>query len=119
MLIWNRELWLIDHGAALYFHHSWSDPQKYAKSPFALIKDHVLLPQAGLLPEIDVEFRSLLTEEKIRNIVNALPAEWLQWPETDENAEEIKETYIQFLLSRLKHSEIFIKEAQDARKAVI
>lgn len=48
MLIWHKELWLIDHGASLYFHHSFQDPEGHAKSPFALIKDHVLLPQASL-----------------------------------------------------------------------
>src|SRR5690554_6199837 len=49
MLIWHKELWLIDHGAAFYFHHSWKDIDRHAKSPFALIKDHVLLPEATLL----------------------------------------------------------------------
>ena len=119
MLIWNRELWLIDHGAALYFHHSWNDPEKYAKSPFSLVKDHVLLPQAARLEEVNGEMKSLLTEEIIRQIVDALPEEWLEWPQADESAEEIKEVYTRFLSSRLEHSEIFLKEAQNARKAVI
>jgi hypothetical protein len=50
MLIY-KELWLIDHGASLYFHHSWTNWEKHAQSPFALIKDHVLLPQASMLQE--------------------------------------------------------------------
>ncbi|MCF4101165.1 aminotransferase class I and II [Gillisia sp. M10.2A] len=119
MLIWHKELWLIDHGAAFYFHHSWVNREKHAKSPFTLIKDHVLLPQATLLQEVDAECKALLTEEKIREIVNLLPQEWLTWEDIDETPEEIKEAYIQFLLIRLEHSEIFIKEAQDARKALI
>lgn len=119
MLIWHRELWLIDHGAAFYFHHSWTNIEKHAKSPFNLIKDHVLLPQATLLKEVDEEFRLLLTEEKIREIIEHLPEEWLEWKETDDSPEEIREAYIQFLLVRLSHSEIFIKEAQNARQALI
>lgn len=119
MLIWNRELWLIDHGAAFYFHHSWSNREKHARSPFSLIKDHVLLPQAGRLQEVDDEFRKILSEEKLRQIVNAIPEDWLYWRETEESPEEIKEAYIEFLLTRLAHSEIFIKEAQDARQKLI
>ena len=57
MLIWHKELWLIDHGACLYFHHSWDNWEQHAKSPFSLIKDHVLLPQASLLAEVDLEFK--------------------------------------------------------------
>lgn len=119
MLIWNREVWLIDHGASFYFHHSWTNREKHAKSPFSLIKDHVLLPQASLLKEVDVEFRSILTEEKIRAVVNTIPNDWLQWRETLESEEEIREAYIQFLLTRLNNSEIFIKEAQNARQTLI
>ncbi len=57
MLIWNKQLWLIDHGACLYFHHSWTNWETNAKSSFALIKDHVLLPQATLLEEVNTEFK--------------------------------------------------------------
>ncbi|GHA37663.1 hypothetical protein GCM10007103_18890 [Salinimicrobium marinum] len=119
MLIWHKKLWLIDHGASFYFHHSWTNREKHAKSPFALIKDHVLLPQASLLTEVDTEFKKILTGEKIRGIIEAIPEDWLHWQETDDKPEEIKEAYIQFLLVRLEHSEIFIKEAQNARQALI
>lgn len=119
MLIWNKELWLIDHGASFYFHHSWTNREKHAKSPFSLIKDHVLLPQASLLDEVDKEFKEVLTKEKIHNIVNTIPDDWLQWREVLDSEEEIKAAYIEFLLTRLNHSEIFIKEAQDARQTLI
>jgi hypothetical protein len=119
MLIWHKELWLIDHGACLYFHHSWVTWETHAKSPFTLIKDHVLLPQATLLEEVNLEFKKLLTEEKIRAIVALIPDEWLKWEGTDETPEEIREVYAQFLLIRLNHSEIFTKEAQHAREALI
>ncbi len=119
MLMWHKELWLIDHGASFYFHHSWTNMEKQAKTPFAFIKDHVLLPQASELEEADRISKTLLSEEKIREIVNLIPAEWLDWEGYDENEEQIKETYIQFLLVRLANSEIFLKEAQNAREALI
>ncbi len=119
MLIWHKELWLIDHGACLYFHHSWTTWETHAKSPFALIKDHVLLPQATLLEETNNEFNQLLTEEKLRNIVALIPDEWLNWEGMNETLEALRDVYLQFLLIRLNHSEIFTKEAQNARKALI
>ncbi|MDR7211986.1 HipA family kinase [Flavobacterium piscis] len=115
MLIWHKELWLIDHGACLYFHHSWNNWEQHAKSPFALIKDHVLLPQASLLKEVDTEFKTLLTNEILEKIVNTIPLEWLQWEDTDETPEGLRNVYLQFLQTRLNHSEIFVNQAQNAR----
>jgi len=119
MLMWNRELWLIDHGASFYFHHSWTNREKHAQSPFSLIKDHVLLPQASELRKTDEESKKLLTEEKLREIISNLPEDWLNWEGSDESPEEIREAYLQFLLLRLEHSEIFINEAHNARQALI
>ncbi|MFV5689676.1 HipA family kinase [Flavobacterium sp. ZT3R25] len=119
MLIWHKELWLIDHGASLYFHHSWTNWKTHAQSPFALIKDHVLLPQASLLKETDAIFKKILTEEVLESIVNLIPIEWLQWEDTDETPETLREVYFQFLSIRLNHSEIFINEAQNARETLI
>ena len=115
MLIWHKELWLIDHGACLYFHHSWNNWEQHAKSPFALIKDHVLLPQATLLKEVDTEFKTLLTHEILEDIVNTIPLEWLQWEDTDETPEALRNVYLQFLQTRLNNSEIFVNQAQNAR----
>ncbi|MFQ6603538.1 HipA family kinase [Flavobacterium sp. C3NV] len=115
MLIWHKELWLIDHGACLYFHHSWNNWEQHAKSPFALIKDHVLLPQASLLKEVDAEYKALLTPEILVDIVNTIPEEWLQWEDTDETPEALRNVYLQFLQTRLNNSEIFVNQAQNAR----
>jgi len=119
MLIWHKELWLIDHGACLYFHHSFTEWINHSKSPFALIKDHVLLPKASEITAVDAAFKNILTEEKIREIVALIPNDWLQWEETEETPEEIRQVYFNFLKSRLDHSEIFIKEAENARKTLI
>ena len=119
MLIWHKELWLIDHGASLYFHHSWTNWKNHAQSPFALIKDHVLLPQALLLKETDAIFKEILTDQVLQSIVNLIPEEWLHWEDTEETPEAIREVYFQFLSIRLNHSEIFINEAQNARETLI
>lgn len=119
MLTWHKELWLIDHGATLYFHHSWTDWKKHALSPFTLIKDHVLLPYANDLNSVDIEFKKILSDDVIKEIVNSIPAEWLDWSSDDETIDDIRQTYIQFLIVRRDNSEIFIKQAQDARKTLI
>lgn len=119
MLIWHKELWLIDHGASLYFHHSWNTWEKHAKSPFTLIKDHVLLPQASKLIETDLAFKKLLTKEILQDIVDYIPEDWLQWEDSEQTPEEIRDVYFQFLWTRLNHSEIFINEAQNAREKLI
>ena len=119
MLMWHKELWLIDHGACLYFHHSWNNWEKHAISPFTLIKDHVLLPQASVLNEVDVAFKTILSPAVLQSIVDLIPEEWLIWEDSEETPEALRKVYLQFLLIRLNHSEIFINEAQNARKTLI
>ena len=77
MLTWYRELWLIDHGAALYFHHAWDNWEEQAIRPFTPVKDHVLLPWASELEKIDEIFRDILTPGRIHDIVSLIPDEWL------------------------------------------
>ena len=119
MLMWHKELWLIDHGAALYFHHSWENWQKQAVNPFLRIKDHVLLPYASQLEEADNRFKQILTEEKLQEITDAIPDDWLTWAEEGETIQDLREVYFHFLKERVHHSELFVKEAQNARKALI
>ncbi len=117
MLWWNKQLWLIDHGAALYFHHSWQDWEQ-PQRPFPKIKDHVLLPLASELSKVDTTFRSILTPEKVHSIVLLIPDEWL----TDrafETADEHRNAYAQFLNTRLQNADFFVNEAQHARRSII
>ena len=93
--------------------------QKQALVPFVQIKDHVLLPFADRLEEVDIEFRQILTSDKIREIVNAIPDDWLNWTEGTETPQALRDIYIRFLEERMKHSETFVNEAQNARKALI
>jgi len=117
MLWWHKELWLIDHGAALYFHHSWDNWQEQASSPFSLVKDHVLLPMASQLQDVNERFRPMLSSEKIRSIVSLIPDEWLAEP-GDETASR-REVYARFLEIRLSNSDNFVKQAQHARASLI
>ncbi len=66
MLLWHKELWLIDHGASLYFHHSWQHWEEQALKPFTHVKDHVLLPRAAALAATDAAFRSVLRQSAYR-----------------------------------------------------
>ena len=119
MLMWHKELWLIDHGASLYFHHSWQNWAEQSKRPFVQVKDHVLLPQATEIEAVDVEFRQLLTPERIQSIVSVVPDDWLMDDSTTESADERREVYFQFLATRVATSETFVKYAIDARKALV
>ena len=116
MLCWHRELWMIDHGASLYFHHGPTDWSEQAFRPFNLIKDHVLLMQASDLEEADTKAKSFLTEKKIREIVAYLPDDWLS---DDLPKEEQRARYANYFLTRLANSHVFLNEARDARAARI
>jgi hypothetical protein len=119
MLIWYRELWLIDHGSCLYFHYNWDGWEKKATGPFPYIKDHVLLSQATQLEEADTICRELITADKIREIVQMIPDDWLRWESQAETPEQLRSVYFSFLNQRLGYSKQFIKEAQDAAETLI
>ena len=119
MLMWHKELWLIDHGASLFFHHSWVNWRKHALSPFTQIKEHALLAEASELEEADRICKEILTDEKLREIVELIPDDWLHWRDKEETPQDIRDIYFQFLTERIHHSEIFVKEAEDARKTLI
>jgi len=118
MLWWNKEIWLIDHGATLYFHHSWND-WKDADKPFPFVKDHALLFKASMLEEADLQYRSMLTGEDIREIVSLIPDEWLDNNSPFHSNDEHRKAYIHFLDSRLTNSQFFVKEAQHARTLLV
>lgn len=119
MLLWHKELWLIDHGAALYFHHSWQNWEEQAIKPFSLVKDHVLLPWASELESVNKEFSKLLNPEKIASVINLIPDDWLEGETSFDSKTAHREAYKNFLTNRLAHSDIFLKEAQHAREILI
>jgi len=119
MLVWHKEIWLIDHGASLYFHHSWENMPKQAASPFPFIRNHALLPRAAMLWEAHEKMTAMLHEAILAEIVSQIPGDWLKWPGTDQTPEQIRETYLRFLAERKRYSETFTKEAQNARQELI
>jgi hypothetical protein len=113
LLLWHRRLWLIDHGAALYFHHAWEGDLGIATRPFAPIKDHVLLPQAGRLAEVDAELAARLTPERLRAIFAEVPAPWLDADAAV--AAQRREQYLAYFCARLAAPRAFVAEALRAR----
>lgn len=113
LLLWHKRLWLIDHGAALYFHHNWTDPLQQARWPFAAIRGHVLLPFAGALKAAHESLRSRLTSAQIEHIVALVPDEWLA--ATPLPPAEQRGIYVEYLRERLAAADIFLEEAVRAR----
>lgn len=118
MLMWKKELWLIDHGSCLYYHYSREGWEKKATGPFPYIKDHVLLPQATQLDEAGKICQELINERKIRDIIQLIPDEWLKW-DSGEIPEQLRAVYFTFLNERLNYSKQFVKEAQNAAKTLL
>lgn len=113
MLMWNKELWLIDYGASLFFHHGSSNWHELASKPFSQIKDHVLLQQASQLDKANVFCKNILTPATVQAIVELIPDEWLVgvYPTPQEH----RAAYADYVNTRITHSHVFVKEAQDAR----
>jgi hypothetical protein len=114
LLVWHRKVWLIDHGAALYFHHDWNGFLDRARQPFTMIKDHVLLPFADRLAAIDAVLSERLTIPIIQNIVARIPDAWLDdasFPTVDLH----RQAYIDYLARRLAAPRAFVEEAIRAR----
>jgi hypothetical protein len=109
MLYWHRSLYLIDHGAALYFHHNWESLDTMAHTPFAAIRDHVLLPIASRITEADRELRPLLGEAVFSTLADQVPDSWLTGSDAN------REGYVNYLRARLDSAPIFVEEAQRAR----
>ena len=117
MLMWHGKLWLIDHGAALYFHHDWRDFIDRATNAFALIKNHVLLPFASALPAADAWMTQQLTPERIDAIVQLIPDAWLADEPSFTRPTQHREAYLQYLTRRLVAPRAFFEEAARARSA--
>jgi len=107
LLWWHRRLWLIDHGAALYWHHSPGVPAADPQTPFAQIADHVLLPYASSVADADARLAPLATEELLERVVAGVPDVWLDG--------EDRGMYVEYLTRRLASPRRFAEEAERAR----
>ncbi len=119
MLMWHKQLYLIDHGAALYFHHSWSNYGQRSSEPFTMIRDHVLLAWADGLPEADARMKRVLSADLIAEVVAAVPDDWLQGDSPFADRRQMRQAYVDYLTARLQTSHIFVEEAMRARSVSV
>ncbi|MEN9938272.1 MAG: hypothetical protein RLZZ387_4851 [Chloroflexota bacterium] len=115
LLLWHRNLWLIDHGAALYVHHTWANYEQRARLPFAAIKDHILLPAAGDIRAADEALAPLVTPALVEAVLAAVPDEWLVLDSPFTTPPEHRAAYAAYLLDRLAAPRAFVEEAANAR----
>lgn len=121
LLVWHRKLWLIDHGASLYFHHNWpakGEPslEAVARRPFAAARDHVLLPFASALNEADAALAPRLTEETLEGIVALIPDRWLAAETGFEDPEAVRSAYVSYLTTRLQEPRVWAHALDEARR---
>ncbi len=107
LLLWHRQLYLIDHGASLYFQHDWPAGLGKSRAPFAPLRDHVLLPFAGDLAAVDAALSARLGEDVLTAIVDQVPDAWLPAP-----AEESRASFVRFLRERLEAPRPFLEAAR-------
>ena len=109
LLWWHKQMYFIDHGASLFFHHNWQVIEQMAIKPFYGIKDHILLPWAARIREVDADLRARLTQEKLEAIVRLVPPSWM--PEEDGPSYD---GYSLYFRERLAKSN-FVEEAARVR----
>ena len=115
LLTWHGHLWLIDHGASLYFHHAWRGWQDASKRPFTAARDHVLLPFAGDIRDADARLSSRLTRDVLREIVDLVPGEWLLEEPGFADAAAVRAAYVEFLTGRLEGPRGWVLALEEAR----
>lgn len=118
ILLWHDNLWLIDHGAAIYPHHRWQEPAVQGRRSFAAIKDHVLLPVAGSLVDADQRLAQKLDESVLWGVVGSVPDAWLEENDDIGTAEQQREAYMEYFMARLEAPRPFIEEAERYRTAI-
>jgi hypothetical protein len=119
LLMWHRKLYPIDHGAALFFHHDWASREKKIASPFAEIKDHILLPWAKEIALAAKTAHEKLTEPVLRGIVEMVPEAWLAMIPGDVSAADRRAGYMDFFMRRLAGSAVFEEEAIGAHSRLV
>lgn len=119
ILSWHNKLWLIDHGASLYFHYSWDGASMRPQNPFKPIREHVLLPWATRLAEVDEPLRERLSDAALAEIVAAVPSEWLSDDPAIGNADAQRTAYLAYLTARRDVSRVFVEEALHARAQLV
>ncbi|HVG25250.1 MAG TPA: aminotransferase class I and II, partial [Thermoanaerobaculia bacterium] len=115
LLVWHKELWMIDHGASLIFHHSWDQHLERARNPYKQIREHVLLPWATELREADAELAPRLTREAIDGVLARIPDDWLGDEPKFASLAEHRAAYRDVLLRRLDAPREWVEDAARAQ----
>ena len=115
MLIWHNKLYLIDHGASLYFHHNWDNYLEKSRNPFQVVKDHVLLPFSNSFLEEEKKMTVKITKNLIENTVNLIPESWLAGDPAFSSVSQNKDAYVKYFIKRLENRHFFREEAIRAR----
>lgn len=119
LLTWHGKLWLIDHGASLYFHHNWPEADRVSRSPFQMSREHILLPFAGSIAEAGSELRETISPERLDEILAAIPDAWLTEDPLDRDPDAVRADYRNLLLTRLENAALFEEEAERARTVLV
>ena len=117
LIVWHRRLHLIDHGSALYIHHTWRDPLEHARRPFEPIRDHVLLPFASSIVDVDARLSPLVTRSLVAELAAAIPDDWLPAEDGLAVPDDHRRAYVDYLMTRLDAPRAFVEEAERARAA--
>lgn len=119
LLLWGGRLWLIDHGAALYVHHTWHDYLGRSQARFPQIRDHILLPAAGALAAADADAVACLTPDTLAAIVALIPDSWLGDESRFGSVADHRAAYVTYLHRRLAAPRAFVEEAEHARARLV
>ena len=118
LLRWHADMWLIDHGAALYFAHNWPRRDAVVARPYAQAAEHVLLRRAGPLPSVDEALASRLSPDVLRAATHAVPDAWLDEEPGFDAAEDVRNAYVDVLSRRLEQRGAWLPELEAARASV-
>jgi hypothetical protein len=123
LLYWHKNLYFIDHGAALYFHHNWppdqSGLQQVAGSAFPAIRKHVLLRWANAIEKAAEASVARLNESLFTKILDGVPDDWLLPEPGNSTPSERRKGYVDYLTQRLAASSNFVQEAQRGRAELV
>ncbi len=117
LIVWHRRLHLIDHGSALYVHHTWANPGEHARRPFVQVRDHVLLPFAGSIEAADERLGGQLGRSVLETLAASIPDDWLPPEHGLPDPASHRRAYVDYLATRLDARRGFVEEAERVRVA--
>ncbi len=115
LLMWHRQMWLIDHGAALYFAHNWAGRDAAPTRPYAQAAEHVLIRRAGSVLDADERLAALVTTDLLVAAAQAVPDLWLAHEPGFASPVEVREAYVAVLADRLAQRDTWLPDVEATR----